>query len=371
MNAVLNNSELHDWQAVPAQVVKLLSVALAIKEAHIISAGENIRLLDTATVTWQPAENLVALYGADLTKTAEQTYTKAYKAHMPSCVVAFLAADAMPNPEHEILVKKAGIPILTPFVDYTQKALGGPTPLTNALVGGLVAGGLGYGAGALAENLFPERYVERGKFRRTLGTLGLLGGAGFGTMNAYTNARANMPANEFWQAPVANTMRGFMMRNDTPPKQNNLWARPNHADVAPNAMDAVSKVAEFNSSGWAGGSLNTPSIPVQQFNQAVWRDTQRGMSNGFATHTPPAYAAATTGLMTGLSAGSRSSIISPMDVIRGIASAGVGLATANIAGRTLSALAGLTPAGQNTLQDMGLWGGMMHAIVPPMMGLRR
>jgi hypothetical protein len=136
-------------------------------------------------------------------------------------------------------------------------------------------------------------------------------------------------------------------------------------------MDTVGKTAGFSSSGWSGGGLNTPSIPVHQFNQAVWRDTQKGMSNGFATHTPPAYAAATTGLMTGLSAGSRSPIISPMDVIHGIASAGVGLATANIAGRTLSALAGLTPEGQNKLQDMGLWGGMMHAIVPPMMGFRR
>ena len=204
---MLNNSELHDWQAVPAQVVKLLPVALAVKEAHIIAAGDNIRLLDTATVTWQPAENLVAIYGADLTKTAEQTYTRAYKSHMPSCVVAFLAPDVMPNPDYEILVKKAGIPILTPFVDYTQKALGGPTPLTNALVGGLVAGGLGYGAGALAENLFPERYVERGKLRRTLGTVGLLGGAGFGTMNAYSNARANMSPDEFRKAPVYNTMR--------------------------------------------------------------------------------------------------------------------------------------------------------------------
>ena len=352
---MLNNSELYNWQAVPAQVVKLLSVALAIKEAHIISAGDNIRLLDTATVTWQPAENLVAVYGTDLTKAAEHIYTQAYKSHMPSCVVAFLAPDVMPNPDYEILIKKAGIPFLTPFVDYTQKALGGPTPLTNALVGGLVAGGLGYGAGALAENLFPERYVERGKLRKTLGTLGLLGGAGFGTMNAYSNARANMPTDKFLQAPVANTMRGFLMRNDRPPT----------------GTATGGKTAAFNSSGFASGSLNTPFIPVQQFNQAVWRDTQKGMSNGFATHTPPAYAAATTGFMTGLSAGNRSSIISPMDIIHGIASAGVGLATANIAGRTLSALAGLTPAGQNTLQDMGLWGGMMHAIVPSMMGFRR
>lgn len=357
MNAVLNNVELQNWQRVPAQVEKLLPVAVAMKEAHLAAAGNNIRLLDTTTVTWQPAENVVSFYGANLTKTAEQVYTRAYQMYMPACVVAFLAPDAQPNPEHEILVKKAGIPLLTPTFDYAQKALGGPTPLTNALVGGLMAGGLGYGVGALAENLFPERYIERGKFRRTLGTLGLLGGVGFGGMNAYTNARANMPYSEFQKAPVWNTMRGFMMRNDKPPT--------NHG------LNAAGKTAAFGTSGWSGGSLQTPSIPVHQFNQAVWRDTQMGMTNGFANHTPPAYAAATTGLMTGLSAGTRSPIISPMDVIHGIASAGVGLATANIAGRALSALAGLTPEGQNKLQDMGLWGGMMHAIVPSMLGIQR
>jgi hypothetical protein len=92
------------------------------------------------------------------------------------------------------------------------------------------------------------------------------------------------------------------------------------------------------------------------------------MVNGFDNHTPPQFAAATTGLMSGISANTRSPIIRPIDVVTGIASAGVGLATAHVVGKTLSALAGLTPAGQNKLQDMGLWGGMMHAIVPPMFG---
>ena len=72
--------------------------------------------------------------------------------------------------------------------------------------------------------------------------------------------------------------------------------------------------------------------------------------------------------MTGISQAQRSPIIRPIDVIHGIASAGVGLATATVAGKALSALAGLTPAGQARLQDIGLWGGMMHAIVPSMFG---
>jgi hypothetical protein len=91
-------------------------------------------------------------------------------------------------------------------------------------------------------------------------------------------------------------------------------------------------------------------------------------AGNFQTYTPPQFAAATTGLMTGISTNMQSPIIRPIDVINGIASAGVGLATAHVAGRALSALAGLTPEGQNKLQEMGLWGGMMHAMVPSLFG---
>lgn len=362
-----NNPTIQDWQAVPARVVQLLPVALAVKEAHWLAAGKDTLLADLAFVTWRPAENTVCVYAPHLTKAAAEKYIAAYKTVMPSSAVSVLSRTPTPDAAEDVLIKKAGIPLLAPLVDYTQKALGGPTPLTNALVGGLVAGGLGYGTGALAENLFPERYVERGKLRRTLGTMGLLGGAGFGAMNAYTNARANTHYKDFWQAPVANTLRGFLMRNDVPPRQINYGPQLNQADVSPSIMDDAAKTA--SNSNW-GGVVQQPFISVPQFNNAVWRDTQLGMYNGFQAHTPPAYAAATTGLMTGLSAGTQSSIISPSDVIRGIASAGVGLATANLAGRALSALAGLTPAGQHKLQDMGLWGGMMHAIVPSMLGIR-
>jgi hypothetical protein len=72
--------------------------------------------------------------------------------------------------------------------------------------------------------------------------------------------------------------------------------------------------------------------------------------------------------MSGIAARSRSSIISPSTVINSLASAGVGLATANIAGRTIGALAGLTPGAQEKIQDAGLWAGMLHTVIPPLFG---
>jgi len=205
--------------------------------------------------------------------------------------------------------------------------------------------GAGYGAGALMENLFPERYLSRGTLRRNLGLLGLGAGGALGLNNAYAMSRRR-PDIGFWKS----------------------WVTPNNTSIhKPPQMPAQEKVGfasfqpQFNNA-----SLFAPTVSVPQFNQAAWQDVQRGMYTGGSQFTPPSYAAAATGIMSGISTAQNSPIIRPVDVIRGIASAGVGLATANVAGRALSAMAGLTPAGQEKLQDMGLWGGMMHAIVPSM-----
>ena len=352
---------LNVWRAVPDNVARMVPAAVGLKTAHNIAAHNTVHQTATVTVTWQPADKTVSIYGADVSPAAQEKYANAYHQLFPSMRVLFDPPRAL-DYEHDVIIKRAYIPMLTPLLDNTQKILGGPTPLTNALVTGAMAGGLGYGAGTLAENLFPERYVQRGRLRKTLGMLGLLSGAGFGTLNAYSNARATTPHDEFWRAPVFHTIRGFGIRNDMPP-------------VAAQAKQANFGFADDNDDFNASGvfdvpeHLHQPVIPVAHFNQAIWRDTALGAVNGFNNHTPPAYAAATTGLMTGISSGKRSPIISPADVIHGIASAGVGLATANIAGRALSAMAGLTPAGQEKLQDMGLWGGMMHAIAPAILGI--
>jgi hypothetical protein len=74
--------------------------------------------------------------------------------------------------------------------------------------------------------------------------------------------------------------------------------------------------------------------------------------------------------MSGIASQARSPIISPATVINGLASAGVGMVTANIAGRTLGALAGLSQPAQEKIQDIGLWGGMLHTVIPPLFGQR-
>lgn len=328
-----------EWKAVPDRVAELLPHVLRVKAAHtrgVLAAD----LLSQTYATWQPVADVVTVYSVDVPEQSRQQRYAEKAAHH-----AVFTTIQQPDWNKEILIKRAGLPWIAPAFDYAQKAMGGATPLTNALLIGLTAGGLGYGAGTLAENLFPERYMERGRLRKTLGLAGALTGLGYGAMAAHTNARAN---DKPWS-------HGWLIRNDSTPK----YKMP-HIKIG-NWLDP----AAFGHSGVAA-----PSIEVQRMNEAIWRDAHKGMYNGFQNHTPPAYAATASGFMTGLSAGMQSPIIRPVDVISGIASAGVGLATATVAGKALSALAGLTPAAQEKIQDMGLWGGMMHAIVPAMMGLR-
>lgn len=359
---------LTDWQAVPARVVKLLPQALQIKAAHLAAAADT-ELLDLCTASWEPTSGRVRLHPPAGLRQLRKAAFDAYCQRMP---VSVDVSSAPVDPETAIQIKCAGIPLVAPTFDFAQRALGGPNPLTNSIVGGLMAGGLGYGAGALAENLFPERYIERGRLRKNLALMGLLGGAGFGAANAYANARGNMTGREFSKAPFKNFLRGYLMPNDAPLPRFVTPNTLNDTTPSPSILDDTAKVAAFGQPplGAFGQPLQQPGISVPQFNNAVWRDTQRGLQSGFQMHTPPQYAAATTGLMAGISAQKQSPIISPRDVVNGIASAGVGLATANIAGRALSALAGLTPAGQEKLQDLGLFGGMMHSIVPAMFGRR-
>lgn len=319
---------LNTWQNVPEMVVRSLTAAIPARGAYL-QHKQAAAIGPHEFATCVPGTDDIFVYAAD-----ERGPEKCagYAVHY---------VDRLPDWDTEILVKKAALPLIGPTFDFAHKALGGPRPLSNAIVAGLLAGGLGYGAGTAMEQVFPERYLTRGKLRRTLALAGLGAGGLLGLNNAYANAKHT----------DSSLLEGLLMRNDS------------MGDYPP--VPEPVKKAFYGNSG-LGPALYQPSISVPQFNNAVWHDANQGMQTGQAFRTPPAYAAATSGLMSGLSAGMNSPIIRPVDVIRGIASAGVGLATATVAGKALSALAGLTPAGQQQLQNMGLWGGMMHAIVPSM-----
>lgn len=326
-----------EWKTVPDIVAELLPQAIRLRHVYEKLAEETGDLAGTLA-TWRTADNVLVLYrpsGRVIKSADNKVVTKDIKTDAPDWA-------------KEILIKAGSIKSIAsavgrnmPTFDSMNTALGA-TPLSNGIVSGLMLGGLGYGAGTLAENLFPERYVRRGTLRRNLGLAGAAVGLGFGAHNAY--ATSQKMRQNFWKSLVT----------------------PNNTPVPLLPGDEKQSFDAFNPA--YSNSLFKPIVDVPQFNTSAWNDARLAQYTGNPMFTPPAYAAAATGLMSGISAAQRSPIIRPVDVIRGIASAGVGLATANVAGRALSAMAGLTPAGQQQLQNMGLWGGMMHAIVPSIFG---
>ena len=334
---------MEEWQQVPLCVAALLPAAIALRTAHN-KAASDLGLLPLATVSWHPAAQRIVVH----TRQEQSVYMKkAYAVKLAAaCEIEFSTA----VPTTGILVKIAG-PILHGIGNAwssANSALGGPTPLSHAVVSGLALGGLGYGVGTLAEQVIPERMLEQGKLRGTLATLGLLGGAGIGALEAGTTS--NKLDQGFW--------RSWLTSNLTPIKQNMAGKKANAF---------FPDIDRENMTG-----LGAPVIKVDAFNRAVWADARTGydQTGMVDRHTSPQIAAATTGIMSGIASQARSSIISPSTVINGLASAGVGMVTANIAGRTLGALAGLSPHAQEKIQDIGLWGGMLHAVIPPLFGQR-
>lgn len=319
-----------DWKTVPDVVTELLPQAIRLRDAYEKLAEYTGDLAGTLA-TWRTADNVLVLYRPD-----DRTIKSA-----DANVVTKNIKTAQPDWAQEILIKKAALPYVAPTFDFLNKSLGA-TPLSNGIVSSLMLGGLGYGTGALVENLFPERYLRRGTLRKNLGLAGAAVGVGLGANNAQATSKKMRQG--FWKSLVT--------PNDTP------------VPLLPG--DEKQSFDAFNPA--YSNSLFEPIVDVPQFNTSAWNDARLAQYTGNPMFTPPAYAAAATGLMSGISTAQRSPIIRPIDVIHGIASAGVGLATANVAGRALSAMAGLTPAGQQKLQDMGLWGGMMHAIVPTIFG---
>lgn len=342
--------DINDWRGVPNRVCELLPQAEKVRHAHekaAVAAG----ILPIGCTAWEPLSGGVTVYTPEkITEKAADIYVQTFSLPVESLLFRSLKTQ-QPDPEKEILVKIGSvIPGTGAVWNTSNKLLGGPNPLTNGIVASLLLGGAGYGGGALLENLFPERYLERGKLRRTLGLAGVGAGLGMGALAASSNARAMR----------TDFLRGLLTDNRT---------------IPPYLQEALKEKQSFamgmeNPMVPGDTGLFVPKIPVPQFNAMVWNDVQKGMMRPYGMHTSPQIGAATTGLMGGLATQARSPIISPATVINGIASAGVGLATANLAGRALSALAGLTPEAQNKLQDMGLYAGVLHAIIPPMFGGR-
>lgn len=395
------SAELADWQRVPALV------ATRYKEARDVQrdVGKIVKHLKTADpgygyVYWNPDTKTIWAVLSD--SDDEQTHQRWYNALKAISGVRNVRTESEYGPHGDsdwVRIKSAAAAswLGAPY-RLAGKLTGGASPLSNTIVNTLLGAGTGYGLGFLAENLLPEEYVERGKLRRNLAMLG--GGAGLlpGAMQAHLNNRISQTAGKpmgmsaIWkpdskvplsphEATWKNSLNAGRMEKSFADKMSQL---PQIDAMLQRANADFIKLA-FGQGMYGTNGVPYTAIPVDAFNNAVWNDVHKGLqssqNNAFGTrspyganqdtfHTPPAVGAAVTGLVSGVQQQyGGAPLLSPKHFVTGLAGAGVDLATARVAGGVLGALGGLTPKAQQTLQNMGLWGGFMRGVSKSVLGL--
>jgi len=260
------------------------------------------------------------------------------------------------EPERYIKIAAGGL--LADTLQFAGQPFGGPVPLTNSIVGGLLGAGAGYVGGTVAEQLLPEQQFEKGRFRHTMALLG----GGLGAFPGLWQGLNRMQQNDIAGKPLG--LSGFV----TP----NAAVGP-HPELDPQIGKQVQGSA----------ALELLPVPVDAFNRAIWNDVGNPAAasrNPFGTkdawgdntqslRTPPPVAAAASGLVTGVSEmfGGQQ-LLTPRHFINGLAAAGVDGLTARAAGTVLGALGGMRPAAQQQLQQVGLWGGLVRGVVQSVFG---
>jgi len=271
----------------------------------------------------------------------------------------------------------------------------GASPMSNALVSGLLGAGLGYGSGWLAEQFIPQRYADRGRLRRNLAILGGVGGAAMHIPQGIANMSLNRDA-----TGESRPFRSFFGGDDyqtVTPETQNLYnfqrgkaamhlMRRKCATLPEPQIEFVKAAEDFIKQAIGTGAFGIKPVPVDAFNNAIWNDVHNGanssQSNPYGTrshyadnsqnlHTPPVHAAAAAGLVSGVQQMyGNPKLLSPRHFVNGLANAGMDMVTARVAGGVLGALGGLTQPTQQKLQDIGLWSGMIRGVTGSVFGLR-
>lgn len=394
--------ELAAYQQVPDMVRKLYKSAANIQK-RVAAVVKHLKSADPGygQVWWNDAtqELWVSLSDSD-TENDHQKWHTSLRSVPGVQHVRTVAEAGPPDKKNWVRVKGASAFrwLNKPF-EWGGEVTGGPTPLSNAVVGALLGGAGGYGLGTVAEQLLPERWFERGRLRKTLG----LFGAGLGTVPAIKDWALNQSISADAGKPVGPAGALITPDDQLPihPDEgawhNNLEAGRQQRQKLGEFQDAVKalpegtplphplflKAAQGFSTGAAG--IDMRPVPVDAFNQAIWNDVHNGVqsarNNPYGTksvwgdntqelHTPPAVGAAATGLVSGIqSMYGGASLLSPRHFVNGLLAAGIDTATATVAGGVLGALGGLRPEAQQSLQRAGVWSGLIRGVTGSVLGL--
>lgn len=368
VQALINMADTAAWRAVPKQVARLMKSAADIKQ-QVQKAMETLSVADPGYgyVYWHPKRNhLWAVLSDGDEQDAHDAWWKALS-KIPGINKVITEAEFGPHGEHKdewIQIKKARLftknSTINPFT-LAGEPFGGPNAVTNSVVGALIGGGLGYGGGRLAEMLLPERHFERGRLSKNLALAGAVLGGTPGLVQGVTHMGMNHTAGD------PSTYRSWLQPTNAQKVAPNSTAWRKHvlgkmAGAEPTSTQAAilrrsAKCAMATMSGL--GNPGMRPINVDEFNNVIWHDP----------YSPPAVNAAAAGVVSGIQQHyGGASVLTPRHFIKGLAAAGVDAATATVAGGVLGVLGGLKPESQQTLQQMGLWSGLMRGSIGSIFG---
>lgn len=337
-----------EWEAVPESVQSLYLRVFPIG-TKLAAMSQECPMPQGAAVAFDPARDCLHVIGGECDTARMQEKLASIG------VRQVVTAHTMPEAHDLVLIKTANDGYLAPVANglaAVQRPFGGPSPLTSAIVGGLLGGGLGYGGGWLLEKLLPEKQFAPGRLSKVLAGVGAgvgaMPGAWWGTLKHRSDPRN--PGQTFED-------QGAGWTSSYP-------FRPEDYD----------KSAEFRKEANLQnrvGALFMPTIPVDAFNKAVWNDVHQS-PNPFGTKspwgdnsqplsTPPPVAAAASGIVAGASAArGGSSNVSIWDVARaGAVGGGKGLLAGLVGAKVIGAIAGLRPEYQRKIWQTGAAAGAL------------
>ena len=242
-----------------------------------------------------------------------------------------------------LTIKNAGAPLkgIANTSLAAQKAMGGPNPLTQMLLEGALGAGLGWGGGWLLKKLMPD-YVDEDITHVTT-PLGALAGAG----------RAG-----FWHA-IPN-MQHLGWKGLTTPSP--FQGGPEYPKIAYDLSFTIEKLAAvmprlaaYDAMPWRDNYRN--GLFVADVNANIWANVVNE-----DPHIPDPGKALLAGLPMAAASSKGSWLVSPMDVGKVAANAGLGYAYGTAIGSIAGPFLRLTPKARQDIQQAGLLAGAVKAL---------
>lgn len=240
-----------------------------------------------------------------------------------------------------VLVKKAEtgfFPAVGNISRGIQTAMLGPNPLTAMLLGGALAAPVGYGAGWLLHKLLPQY------FRKSTATRGALLSGLAGTVPGALL--------EAYPAVVNQGIKGLITRQ---PFQGGEMYKGSRFEGMVDDLEEMTHLTvddpNLEKAALAGADY-LPRVPTDEWGRVIMRDP-------FLDGPEKAIAA---GLPAAAGAARGSHWVSPLDVAKVAAGAGLGAAFGRGLGAIAAPFLGLTPAAQEGIQRAGLLAGAIKML---------